>query len=101
MYHKLRVDKFTLPLNPESKVLGSVVWQPFICHRTGLTLRGLTREAMQEVMVLFTKFYDYIWHYPLSMSNWVQIDQTIEQQAADDLQAVQAVYCTKNLTTMY
>jgi hypothetical protein len=55
---------------------------------------------MQEVMVLFTKFYDYIWHYPLSMSNWVQIDQTIEQQAADDLQAVQAVYCTKNLTTM-
>jgi hypothetical protein len=21
-----------------------VVWQPFICHRTGLTLRGLTRE---------------------------------------------------------
>ena len=46
MYHKLRVDKFTLPLNPESKVLGSVVWQPFICHRTGLTLRGLTREVM-------------------------------------------------------
>jgi hypothetical protein len=37
---------FTLPLNPESKVLGSVVWQPFICHRTGLTLRGLTREVM-------------------------------------------------------
>jgi len=41
---KPRVDKFTLPLNPESKVLGSVVWQSFICHRTGLTLRGLTRD---------------------------------------------------------
>ncbi len=41
---KLRVDKFTLPLNPESKVLGSVVWQPIICHRTGLTLRGLTQD---------------------------------------------------------
>ncbi len=23
-----------------------MVWQPFICHRTGLTLRGLTREVM-------------------------------------------------------
>ena len=22
-----------------------MVWQPFICHRTGLTLRGLTREG--------------------------------------------------------
>ena len=38
------MDKFTLPLNLESKVLCSVVWQPFICHRTGLTLRGLTRD---------------------------------------------------------
>jgi hypothetical protein len=45
---KLRIDKFTLPLNPESKVLGSVVWQPFICHRTGLTLRGLTRDWLAE-----------------------------------------------------
>jgi hypothetical protein len=24
--------------------IGSVVWQSFICHRTGLTLRSLTQE---------------------------------------------------------
>jgi hypothetical protein len=26
-----------------------VVWQPFICHRTGLTLRGLTREQSARI----------------------------------------------------
>jgi len=38
-------SSFTLPLKPESKVLGSVVWKSFICHRTGLTLRGLTPDG--------------------------------------------------------
>jgi len=51
-----RVDMITLPLNFESKVLGSVVWQPFICHHTGLTLHGLTRESKVLGSVVWQPF---------------------------------------------
>ncbi len=27
-----------------------MVWQSFICHRTGLTLRGLTQEVMSQLV---------------------------------------------------